>query len=49
MVVIIISMVLFGYIGYLMGKARNTEILGLLLGMFLGIIGLLIMLFIPKN
>ena len=36
-------------VGYLIGRSKNRPLVGFLLGFFLGCIGWIIMLFIPKK
>ncbi len=38
-----------GIVGYLIGSSKNRPVLGLILGIFLGCIGWIIMLFVPTK
>jgi len=40
---------IFGLIGYNMGERRGIPIIGLILGFCLGVIGLILLLIVPKN
>jgi len=48
-IIFLIGAILTGFIGYRMGEVRDCIILGTLLGACFGLIGLLLILFIPKK
>ncbi len=47
--IIVFPMLIGGAIGYLIGKRKNQQVLGLVLGAFLGCIGWIIVAFLPAN
>lgn len=46
---VVIYQVVCAFIGYRMGVARQSPVLGAMLGYFLGVIGLLILLFVKRR